>query len=256
MIESKLSVSYAMKSGFGLWKKHFLKIMIVGLIVYIPTQICIELISIPLNNTLLADDDSSSIRLANNIYELIRYLIGAVALLGILNFVIIKLEDEDKEELTVKEILISGFNKWSTFIGAGIIAGFKILGYTLLLIIPGIYKSIRLSFIDCIVVTNSNKFKDECDESEELVKNHWWEVFGFYTLLFVLQFTLEIALTIPFLYGIIDSEIILAFVAVFISLIETYFIVVRAHYFVRLRQLKNESAAIEQTVENAGLSNH
>jgi hypothetical protein len=81
-------------------------------------------------------------------------------------------------------------------------------------------------------------------------------VFGFYTLLFELQFTLETALTIPFLYGIIDSEIILAFVAVFISLIETYFIVVRAHYFVRLRQLKNESAAIEQTVENADISNH
>lgn len=249
MIESKLSISDAMHSGFEMWKKNFLKIMIVGLIVYIPTQICIELISIPLNDILLTHNDTSATRLANSIYNLIRHLIGSVALLSILSFIINKVENENVEEPTLKEMLQTGLRKWPTFIGVGIIAGLKILGYTLLLIIPGIYKSVRLSFIDCIVATNSNKFKDECDESEDLVKNHWWEVFGFLVLIYLLQILLEMFLAFPLIY-FIESKIILASVAVILSLLETYFIVVRAHYFVTLKKLINESVNNETAIEN------
>ena len=131
-----------------------------------------------------------------------------------------------------------GLNKWPTFIGVGIIAGLKILGYTILLIIPGIYISVRLSFIDCVVASNNNKFKDECDESEELVKNNWWKVFGFLILMFLLQILLEILFAIPLYF--IDSQIISFPIAVFVSLLETYFIVVRADYFFKINQLKNE----------------
>jgi len=239
MIETRLSISDSMKSGFQMWKKYFQKIIVIGLIVYIPTQICIELISILLDNILLLEENPEHLRLANNIYNMIRYLIGSVALLAILNFIINRMENENEEELTIKEILLVGLNKWPTFIGVGFIAGLKILGYTLLLIIPGIYKSVRLSFIDCIVSTNNNKFKDECDESEELVKNNWWKVFGFVVLMFLLQFLFEILFAVPIIY-FSDSHIISISLAVIISLFETYFIVVRANYFFKIRQLKNE----------------
>lgn len=238
MIETRLSISDSMKSGFQLWKKNFQKIIVVGLIVYIPTQICIELISILFDNTLSLDENPEHLRLANNIYNMIRYFIGSVALLAILNFIINKIQNENQDELTIKEILLIGLNKWPTFIGVGIIAGLKILGYTILLIIPGIYKSVRLSFIDCVVASNNNKFKDECDESEELVKNNWWKVFGFLILMFLLQILLEILFAIPLYF--IDSQIISFPIAVFVSLLETYFIVVRADYFFKINQLKNE----------------
>ena len=238
MIETRLSIYDSMKSGFQLWKKNFQKIIVVGLIVYIPTQICIELISILFDNTLSLDENPEHLRLVNNIYNMIRYFIGSVALLAILNFIINKIQNENQDELTIKEILLIGLNKWPTFIGVGIIAGLKILGYTILLIIPGIYKSVRLSFIDCVVASNNNKFKDECDESEELVKNNWWKVFGFLILMFLLQILLEILFAIPLYF--IDSQIISFPIAVFVSLLETYFIVVRADYFFKINQLKNE----------------
>lgn len=248
MIETKLSISDSMQSGFQIWKKYFNTIMMVGLIVYIPTQICIELVSIWIDNALSLDGNPDHIRLANSIYNIIRYLIGSVALLGILNFIINQLENE--KEITTKEIITTGLNRWGTFIGVGILAGLKVLGYLFLLIIPGIHKSVRLSFIDCIVATNNNKFKDECDESEELVKNYWWKVFGFLIFIFSLRLLLEIIFAVPLLY-FEEYQYMTIIFGVIVSLLETYFIVVRAIFFFNLKQVKNESIReIESIAEN------
>lgn len=248
MDEIKLSIADSLKSGFQMWKKYFKKIMIVGLIVYIPTQLLIELASLVLENQVYLTDNLEQMRLANNVYSTIRYIFGSVALLGILNLIITQLEDE--REMTTKEIITTGLNRWGKFIGVGIIAGLKILLYVLMLIIPGIYKSVRLSFIDCIVATNNNKFKDECDESEELVKNNWWRVFGFLVLMFFFQFLLEALFAVPAL--MLENSIFISIITgVVVQLIETYFIVVRANYFFTLKQIKAEPLKeIESIAEN------
>lgn len=248
MDEIKLSIADSLKSGFQMWTKHFKKIMIVGLIVYIPTQLFIELAGLVLENQISLNDSFDQMRLANNIYSTIRYIFGAVALLGILNFTITQLEEE--KEISIKEIITTGLNRWGKFIGVGIIAGLKIFVYTLMLIIPGIYKSVRLSFIDCVVATNNNKFKDEYDESEELVKNNWWRVFGFLVLMFFVQFLLEALFAVPAL--MIENSMFLSITTgVVVQLIETYFIVVRANYFFTLKQIKTEPLKeIESIAEN------
>lgn len=253
MIETKLSISDSMKSGFQLWKKYLPKILVVGLIVYFPTQICIELISMLFENVFPIEENMANIRLMNNIYDLIRSLIGAVALLGILNFIIKKLEKEEKEEdgeeeQSIRDILLCGLKKWPTFIGVGFVAGFKIICYTLLLIVPGIYKSVRLSFIDCEVATNDHKIIDSCDASEQLVENHWWKVFGFLLLMFLLEFSFELLFVIPLLLNP-GSHVLSVFLGVTIKLFETYFIVVRADYYFRLKKLKN-SNDIANELEN------
>jgi len=248
MSETKLSISDSMKSGFQLWKKYLPKILVVGLIVYFPTQICIELISMLFENVFSIEENPDNLRLMNNIYDLIRYLIGSVALLGILNFIINKLENEDEDEQSSRDIILHGLKKWPNFIGVGFVAGLKILGYTLLLIIPGIYKSVQLSFIDCEVATNGYKITDPCDASEQLVENHWWKVFGFLLLMFLLEFIFELLFVIPLLLNS-ESHIISILLGVTIKLFETYFIVVKANYYFRLKKLEN-SKIITNELEN------
>ncbi|WP_243346970.1 hypothetical protein [Parabacteroides sp. FAFU027] len=238
MTETKLSISDSMKSGFQLWKKHLQKIMVVGLIVYFPTQICIELISVLFEKVFSIEENLNNLSLINNTYDMIRYLIGSVALLGILNFITNRLEKEDDEEQSIKDIILHGLRKWPTFIGVGFIAGIKILSYALLLIVPGIYKSVRLSFIDCEVATNDDKTIDSCDASEKLVDNHWWRVFGFSSLMFLLQVLLELLFVIP-LFLNSESNIMSLLLGVTTKLLETYFIVVRANYYFRLKRQKD-----------------
>jgi len=114
MLENKLSISDAMKSGFLLWKKHFYKIILVGLAVYIPTQILIELASEIFNNS-SSVDNISELSTVNNINNVIRYLIGSIALIAILNFIVSYVENN--EEKTVKQMLQTGINKWGNYIG-------------------------------------------------------------------------------------------------------------------------------------------
>jgi len=227
-VTEKISIREAMKTAFHLWKKHFLKIILVGLIVYIPTQLCIELISTQI--------DPENFRLANSVYTLIRELIGAVALLGIISFIVRILENKEEKEQSVREILRHGMETWPIFIGKCFIAGFKILGYTLLLIVPGIYKSVRLSFLDCVVATNDDDTINELDESERLVKNRWWKVFSFLLLTFFLAFFLEILL-VPLIFLVPESHILSFFIGVIILLLQTYFIVVRATYYISVKKL-------------------
>ena len=240
MVE-KISIFELMKSAFHLWKKHFVKIAVAGFIVYLPTQICIELVSSLIEETIPLDD-IQSLRLVH-IYNGIRYLIGSVALLGIINFVVKILNNE--EEQTAGEIILHGLKKWPKFIGLGFLAGLKILGYTLLLIIPGIYKSVRLSFLDCVVATNNNIFTDELKESERLVENYWWKIFGFLLLMFLLSFLFEL-LFLPFVMLDPDSQILSLILGVTVQVFQTYFIVVRASYYFSIKELKNETVILNE----------
>jgi len=239
MNENRISFLDTLQSAFYYWRKYFLKIAIVGFIVYLPSQICIEIVSIQLEKTFPADDPRP-------IFFLIRFLIDSVALLGITNLIVRKLGGEDIGKDGVSDILLIGFKKWPRFIGVGFIAGFKILVYSLLLIIPGIYKAVRLLFFDCVVSTTDNIFTDPCSESERLVENNWWKVFGFFLFIFLLQILLEFSLIIPLIF-ISDSFIASVFFGVIICILETYFIVVKANYYFKLLKEKNvqESKALD-----------
>jgi len=238
MMENKISISDSMRSAFFLWKKYFVKIIAVGFIVYLPAQICIELAEIQLDKVFI--NEAESIQVKNRVYDMIRYIIGAVAMIGIINFIVKILDNE--EEQTIGEIILHGLRRWPKFMEVGLYAGFKIFVRILLLIIPGIHKAIQLSFVDCVVSTKYNVFTDACGKSEDLVKNYWWKVFGFLLLVFVFGFLFEFLLSLPLLLHpeLFKYNILIIAIAVIISVLETYFIVVKAVYYFNLKQLKSE----------------
>ena len=231
MNEDRISLLDTMRSAFYYWRKYFVKIAVVGFIVYLPCQICIEIVSIKFEKAFPADDP----RL---LYLSIRFLIESVAILGIVNFIVKKLENEDSGKDSVGDILLHGIRKWPGFIGVGFLAGLKILVYTALLIIPGINKAVRLSFVDCVVSTNDNIFTDPCNESERLVENNWWRVSGLLLLIVLLQIILEFSIIIPLFFYSFTSITSVVFLVI-ISIIETYLIVLKANYFFNLTKMKS-----------------
>ena len=231
-----MSIVKLMKSAFFLWKKYFIKIALSGFIVYLPTQISIELVSLLLKNL-------NDVKLINNIYNIIKDVFGSVALLGIINFSV-KILNNEKEQ-TVSEIISHGLKKWGEFIGTGFIAGCKILLYFILLVIPGIYKSVRLSFIDCVVSTSDSSFTDACNESEKLTEGKWWRVFGFLILMFLLEFLFEVIVILP-IYQYMESNIVSIVLGVIIKIFETYFIVVKANYYFNLVKIKERNITLSE----------
>ena len=233
MEESKIKLSAVFSDAIEFWKQNLKLILVLGLTVYLPVQILIEVVSYFLNG-LFTTVDLNTIKLMNNIYEFIRYLIGSVASLGII-FITYSKCSATNDQYTAKQLLIYGLKRWPKLMLADIIAGFKILLYLLLLIIPGVYKGVKLSFVDCNVSTKEQSAEEACDYSESLVGNRWWLVAGFLLLVFICEFLLEAIFAILFL-GLLDSTIIVIIFGVVIKLLETYFIVLKAVFYFKVEK--------------------
>ena len=236
MIKQKISIKVSLVNGFKLWKTHFYKIAIVVFIVYLPVQILIEFSTIFFDR-LITTDDIEKMRLMNNVYNLIRYLIGSIATLGVINYIYMILS-VDKNDQNLMGIVKHGIRKWPDFISVGIIAGLKVLLYTLLLIIPGIYKSVRFSFIDCAVATkdHSGNKEDSGDYCEYIVDNNWWRIFGFLIVIFLIEMLIEIVIAIPFI-NYTEIIYISIFAGILIRVFTIYLIVVKTNYFYEIERL-------------------
>ncbi len=64
---------------------------------------------------------------------------------------------------------------WSRCLAANLRAGLSVLGYSLLLIVPGVWRSVQLTFIDVAVLRST---KDPLLVSKQFVENRGWPVFG------------------------------------------------------------------------------
>jgi hypothetical protein len=70
---------------------------------------------------------------------------------------------------------------------------------TLLLIIPGIYLAMPLSLVLIIRIMEKKSFSDALSRSLFLMKDHWWNTFGYYIIISFIQTILAYIFQIPYL---------------------------------------------------------
>ena len=240
----KVSITETLSSSFIVWKENLLTIAIVITIVYLPIQSLIELVSFISDNAYgvnnLENGDDLR-RLANEarIYDVIRQFLGVIATLGIFNFVYSLLRNEDKN-LSAIEIVKYGLKKWPKNFIAGFKAGLIIILYTLLLIIPGIYKAVQYAFISSVI---SDDEDDPLEKSKNLVKDNWFNIFGLVFLIFIIGLLIEIIIFLP-IFVLPDSRMVTILLGVVASIATSFLLVFKANYYVNLKNLKLASAEI------------
>ena len=243
MENQNVSIGSVFSRAFSYWKQFGTQIILVGFIVYLPAQILIELLS-KYFDAVFTIDDLRKVQLINNVYELIRYLLGSVASLGIIYFIYEKSKNEEVN-ISWKEMLILGLRKWPKFMVAGLLAGLKVILYLLMLIIPGIIKGTKLSFVDCMVATKGYNAQESCDESEGLANKKLGLVFGYFVLVFFMQLIIEFFFALIILGGS-DSSIRIVVLGVTVKLVETFFVVSKAVFFF---QLETAYSVVQPTTE-------
>lgn len=235
----KISVSETLNSSFRIWKDNFITIALVITIVFIPVQILIELASIGFENLRgpnYFDNIEGWRRFADEvrIYDAIRQLIGVIATLGIFNY-IYSLHRNDDEDRNALEIVKFGLRKWPENFVQTLIAGLITLLYTLLLIIPGIYKAVQFCFVTNLV---SDEESEPLDKSKILVKDKWFDVFGMLLLIFLIGFVIEIIVAIPFMI-LPESFLTSVIFGVIVAIASSYTIVIKGIYFLKITELKS-----------------
>jgi hypothetical protein len=245
----KISVSETLNSSFRLWKDNFITIALVIAIVFIPVQILIELASMALEhlrgpNYLVNTEDWRRLADETKIYNFIRQLIGVIATIGIFNFVY-SIHRNVEDERSAQELVKYGLRKWPENFGQTLIAGLITLLYTLLLIIPGIYKAVQYSFVSNLV---SDEEREPLDKSKLLVKDKWFDVFGMLILIFFIGFIIELLVAVPFML-LPESSILTIILGVAAAIASSYTIVIKGVYFLKIKELKTNIEKISITKE-------
>ncbi len=234
----KISVSETLNSSFKIWKDNFITIALVITIVFIPVQVLIELASMGFENLrepnyLNSNENWRRLADETKIYDFIRQLIGVIATLGIFNF-IYSLHRNEKDDRNALEIVKFGLRKWPENFGQALIAGLITLLYTLLLIIPGIYKAVQFSFVSNLVSDNES---EPLEKSKFLVKDKWFDVFGMLLLIFLIGFIIELIVAVPLMI-LPESFLTSIIFGVLVAIASSYTIVIKGLYFLKITELK------------------
>lgn len=85
--------------------------------------------------------------------------------------------------MTVGESFREGFRAWGRVFAARFAAGIRVLLWSLLLVVPGIWKAVRFSFVTAAAYLEPGN--DAPGTSEAMVENRWWVLFAMYLVGFL-----------------------------------------------------------------------
>ena len=232
MDENEIGFGRVLSKSFEIWKRDALLIFAVGAVVYVPMQVVIEIAS-----RHLAPNTSNP----NQIYDAIRHLFAPLASLGILRLAYSRCRNSD-EPFDFPGLLMLGVSRWGRHFWAGFLAGLRILLYLLLLIVPGLIKAVKFSFIDCRIATTDDSASEARENSERLTGDRWWLVLRFLLMLWLLEFIFEVALLVPF-GALLKMTVPGIFLGAAVKLAETYFIVCKGVFYFELESRPAAPAA-------------
>ncbi len=228
----QLRIGEIMSLSWKIFSQNIKPLFFIVLIVYAPLLI-INLL-IPYDNILI-EYGENGVRLTQIIFRLIN---NFVRVIGLMALVLITDGGVHQLKYTYNQALQKSFSRWGAMLVTGFLAGLIILGFTLLLVIPGIIRSIYYSFIVFVVILRNINGKTALDYSKNLVEGQWWRVFGFTLFFRVIGTGIGIVMGLFLLY-IPDLLIIDLMTYIFAEIIDVYFIVALTVFFLNIDYLKN-----------------
>ncbi len=241
---SQLRIGEILSLSWKIYTQNIKDIIIIVLVIYVPFLIINELIPY---DSIMINYGENGVKLTNNIYRLFRNL---TRFLGLMAIIQITEGGVLGTKYTYQEALKISYSRWWAMIQTGFLGGFIVLGYMLLLIIPGIIRSIYYSFSMFIVTLRNLSGKAALDYSKTLIEGQWWRVLG-YTVLFR-----AMGLGIGIILGLIlllipDLVIIDLFVYTIAEIIDVLFIVAIAIFFINIDFTKDKNRDLTEQQNNA-----
>jgi hypothetical protein len=165
----KLGIIDLLGGGWSIYRANIKTIFTIVLCVYFPIDLIIAFVP---RNT----------QLYNLILGALQFFIGILATIAI---AIITEKAIEGKSVDWIEALQFARSKWTKAIGTGLLLWIRILGFMLLLIIPGLIYSLYYVFWDSVVALRDRSGKEALEYSKKLVVGQWWRIFEI-TLIIVL----------------------------------------------------------------------
>jgi hypothetical protein len=177
--------------GWEHYRKHFVSILLIFLIVYIPINIGLSFVPHPNENLGLRGFP---------IYMILyftKFLIGVVATMSLARLIEASLL---AQPITWQQALRHAVSRWGACLCTGLLEGLIVLGMFLLLIVPGIIWGLYYTFYVYVVALRGLSGKRALDYSKAIVKGQWWRVFGYLFMIEIIGAIAGIAVVVPFYF--------------------------------------------------------
>jgi hypothetical protein len=163
ILSQPFSVDRAFANGWTLFRRTLPSIIPVALLFGIPGGLLSHVVE---SNPSLASRSSSFDRIFDGTLGLVATGACLALMVGV----------AEGQRVSFLQALRRGFSSWPGLFGAAFRQGIQIIGYALLLIVPGIIRGVTLS------LSTESAFRepgrDALQNSEQLVTGRRWEVFG------------------------------------------------------------------------------
>jgi hypothetical protein len=201
---------------FKLYLRHLWLIVPAYLIIWLPLNFLSDYINY---NVLSPDDIWGAIRLAQ-VLDLFFGVIAVVAVAHICQTV------SKGKPCSLGEAMLEGIAKWGKMWITRLLTGLCVLAGFIALIIPGLYLSIRLSFVDYAVAVENLSGPKALSRSFELTTNRFWRTTGY--MLIGMMIVLAPSVGAFFLYEhlpVLESWIASAILTTSLAVFEIFFII-------------------------------
>ena len=183
--QTKYGIKDIFTTAWTIYSHRISAILGVILIVYIPINIVIGIISVGQS----ADEFGPS---------LIQILVGLFGIIATMGIAYLVEQFIFGAEVTYAQALRKSLSRWASAIGTEILAGLIILGLALLLIVPGIIWLVYYYFSVYVVVLRNLGGKEALDYSKSIVQGQWWRVVGIAIVIGIVSNLLSLLLGMVF----------------------------------------------------------
>ena len=230
------------REGWKYYSANFLRILLIIICIYIPINTIVLLI--PVHESLL-DDPVRLTQLYARIYQGFETLIGCIATVGIAAIVEGAISGTN---LSWGDAMRKGFSRWGSAVGTSILAGFILLGLTLLLIVPGIIWTVYYTFWLYVVALRNIGGKTALDYSKNLVVGQWWRILGIIIVIALADLITNLIVGIPSWF-LPDNLILNVLSDTTLDVISGLFTVTSIVFFLNTDYLKNSVQSQKQSVD-------
>ena len=220
-------------NAWTIFSTNIKSLLLITLTIFLPLIILNELLPY---ERIYSQFGTNGLKLTQNTYK---FLNTFLRLLGTMAIVFIAEGQVNEINIVYKDAIKRSYSHWGKSILATLLAVIVIIGYSLLLIIPGIIKVVQYIFVNYVVVLRGRTGKEALDYSKAIVEGNWWRVVGFYLLIRLITWGAALAVFFP-LRLIPNLTIIHLLVYTIFDFFGTYFVILLTILFLDLEQKMNE----------------
>ena len=220
--------------SWQIYLKNIKPLVIIVLVVYFPLQIINLLIPYDI---ILIKYGENGVQLVQTIFRFINLFIRFIGMIAI---ILIASGDVQDIFYTHKQALKESISIWGKLLATSFLGGLIIIGFTLLLVIPGIIRSVQYAFVSFIVILRNINGKAALDYSKQLVEGQWWRVFGTNFIIQIIAYPIGLILGLIFyvIPNVFFTELV---VYTFAEVVDVFFTVALTVFFLNIDYLKNKN---------------